>query len=66
MERSKEEYELLLKKDKDLDRQFKKEFHGYDFYYDSLLKLFKKRESVSSHYHFALISAFHPKKYIYI
>lgn len=47
LERYREEYDMAVKRDKDLDRQFKKEFSSYDFFYDSLLKLFKRRETVA-------------------
>ncbi|KAJ3037135.1 Cilia- and flagella-associated protein 43 [Rhizophlyctis rosea] len=44
LEKCKEEYELALKRDKEIDRIFRKEFHSFDFYFDALLKLFKRRE----------------------
>jgi hypothetical protein len=37
-----------LKRDKDLEKQFKKEFHIHEFYFESLLKLFKKRTTNES------------------
>lgn len=43
MERCRERYELALKRDKEVEKQFKREFHAYDFYYDTLMKLFKRR-----------------------
>ncbi|KAJ3215758.1 Cilia- and flagella-associated protein 43 [Clydaea vesicula] len=45
LERCREEYEQVMKKDKEMDKIFKKEFHNYDFYFDNLMKLFKKRET---------------------
>ncbi|KAJ3299843.1 Cilia- and flagella-associated protein 43 [Borealophlyctis nickersoniae] len=45
LERCREEYELAVKRDKEIERQFRKEFHSFDFYFDALLKLFKRRES---------------------
>lgn len=36
-----------MKRDKEVEKQFKREFHAYDFYYDSLMKLFKRRLLVS-------------------
>jgi hypothetical protein len=47
LERCREEYEQVLKRDKEVEKQFKREFHAYDFYYDSLMKLFKRRLLVS-------------------
>ncbi|KAJ3048620.1 Cilia- and flagella-associated protein 43, partial [Rhizophlyctis rosea] len=47
LEKCKEEYELALKRDKEVDRLFRKEFHSFDFYFDALLKLFKKRDGTT-------------------
>ncbi|KAJ3276471.1 Cilia- and flagella-associated protein 43 [Terramyces sp. JEL0728] len=43
LERCREDYDTAIKRDKDIDKSFKKEFHGYDFYYDTLTKLYKRR-----------------------
>ncbi|KAJ3322393.1 Cilia- and flagella-associated protein 43 [Boothiomyces sp. JEL0866] len=43
LERCREDYDTAIKRDKDIDKAFKKEFHGYDFYYDTLTKLYKRR-----------------------
>ncbi|KAJ3262629.1 Cilia- and flagella-associated protein 43 [Boothiomyces macroporosus] len=43
LERCREDYDTAIKRDKDIDKAFKKEFHTYDFYYDTLTKLYKRR-----------------------
>nr|KAJ3422347.1 Cilia- and flagella-associated protein 43 [Polyrhizophydium stewartii] len=44
LEKYREEYESALKRDKEIERLFKKEFHGSDFFYEALLRLFKRRD----------------------
>ena len=44
LEKCREEYDSAVKKDREVERQFKKEFHQFDFYFDNLIKLFKRRE----------------------
>ena len=48
MERCREEYEIAVKKDKELEKQFKKEFHVHEMYFDALTRLFKKRSNQSN------------------
>ncbi|KAI8926587.1 WD40-repeat-containing domain protein [Entophlyctis helioformis] len=48
LERYREEYESALKRDKEVERIFKKEFHGVDFYFDALMRLFKRRDAGAS------------------
>lgn len=43
-----ETYETAAKRDKDIERQFRKEIASYDFYVEALMKLFKNRELVGS------------------
>ncbi|KAL7754306.1 hypothetical protein RI367_000287 [Sorochytrium milnesiophthora] len=43
LERIEELYEQTVRRDKDIEKQFKKEFHIHEFYYDLLYKLFKRR-----------------------
>ena len=43
LERCREDYESALKRDKELEKQFKKDFHMYEFYFEALTKLFKRR-----------------------
>lgn len=47
LDRCKDEYDAILKRDRDIERQFKKEFHSHDFYFEALMKLFKRRELAS-------------------
>ena len=35
-----------MKRDKDIDRLFKKEFRGFDFQFDAIQKLYKRRDPV--------------------
>lgn len=49
LERCREEYESALKRDKELDKQFKKEFHSNEIYFESLNKLYKKRAGGNAH-----------------
>jgi hypothetical protein len=44
LERIKEEYDAAVKRDKEIERQFKKEFHTGDFMFEQLFKLFRKRD----------------------
>ncbi|KAJ3087892.1 Cilia- and flagella-associated protein 43 [Quaeritorhiza haematococci] len=46
LEQCREEYENAQKKDKEVERQFRKELQMYDFYFDGLLRLFKKRDPI--------------------
>ncbi|EGF83145.1 hypothetical protein BATDEDRAFT_34015 [Batrachochytrium dendrobatidis JAM81] len=48
LEKYREEYESALKRDKDIERLFKKELHGHDFYNDALMRLFKRRNWTAS------------------
>jgi hypothetical protein len=43
VERLREENEQALKRDKELEKEFKKEFHIYEFYIETLTKLYKRR-----------------------
>lgn len=43
LERCREEHDIVVKKDKDLEKQFKKEFHVHEIYFESLSRLFKRR-----------------------
>lgn len=43
LERCREEHDIVVKKDKDLEKQFKKEFHVHEIYFESLNRLFKRR-----------------------
>ncbi|KAI8899961.1 WD40-repeat-containing domain protein [Globomyces pollinis-pini] len=43
LERCREEYETALKKDKEIEKQFKKDFHMLELYFEPLSKLFKRR-----------------------
>jgi uncharacterized protein (UPF0335 family) len=45
LERCRDDYDAAVKRDKEVERNFKKEFHQYDFHFDALLKLFKRREA---------------------
>ncbi|KAJ3121663.1 Cilia- and flagella-associated protein 43 [Nowakowskiella sp. JEL0407] len=44
LEKNREEYEAAVKRDKEVEKLFRKEFYAYDFFFESLLKLFKRRE----------------------
>ncbi|KAJ3329183.1 Cilia- and flagella-associated protein 43 [Blyttiomyces sp. JEL0837] len=44
LDKCREEYELILKRDKEIEKSFKKDFHSNDSSFESLFKLFKKRE----------------------
>jgi hypothetical protein len=46
LEKYREEYDQAAKKDKEIERVFRKEFAVYDFFFEPLLKLFKKRDPV--------------------
>ena len=46
LDRYKEEYELAMKKDKDLEKSFRKEFGHFEQHFDSILKLYKLRARV--------------------
>ncbi|KAI8914669.1 WD40-repeat-containing domain protein [Gorgonomyces haynaldii] len=43
LERCREDYESAVKADKEIEKQFKKDFHVYEFYFDALTRLFKRR-----------------------
>ena len=47
LERYREEYDQAVKKEKELEKNFKKDFHVYEQYYEILLKLFKFRKRVN-------------------
>jgi hypothetical protein len=47
LEKCREEYEGMLKREKEIERAFRKEFSSYDFFYDALFKLFKRRDPVT-------------------
>jgi cilia- and flagella-associated protein 43 len=52
LDRTREDYEGALKRDKEIEKQFKKDFYVHEFYFDALTKLFKRRtmaESKSDH-----------------
>ncbi|KAJ3177825.1 Cilia- and flagella-associated protein 43 [Gaertneriomyces sp. JEL0708] len=44
LERCREDYELAVRKDKDVEKAFKKEFHGLDNLFDTAHKMFRKRD----------------------
>ena len=44
LERCREEFELAVKREKEVDRSFKKEFHSNEHHYDALSRLYKRRE----------------------
>jgi hypothetical protein len=44
LEHCREDYEMAVKRDKEFEKQFKKEFHGNEFHYDALWRLFKRRD----------------------
>ncbi|KAJ3411976.1 Cilia- and flagella-associated protein 43 [Chytridiales sp. JEL 0842] len=46
LDRTREECESLVKKDKEIERQFKKEFHTGDSLFEAIFKLFKNRDTV--------------------
>ncbi|RKO94661.1 hypothetical protein BDK51DRAFT_21951 [Blyttiomyces helicus] len=46
VEQFKEENDQASRREKEIERQFRKEFHGYEAYFDTLLRLFKRRELV--------------------
>lgn len=48
MERCREEHDIAVKKDKELEKQFKKEFHVHEMYFEALNRLFKRRSQVST------------------
>lgn len=48
MEDYREEYETAVKKDKDVERIFKKDFAVFDFHYDTLAKIFKDRTLINA------------------
>jgi hypothetical protein len=43
LEKSREEFDIASKRDRDIEKQFKKEFHIHEFYFEALTKLFKRR-----------------------
>lgn len=43
LEKCREDYDNALKRDKEIDKQFKKEFHVYETYFEALSKLFRRR-----------------------
>ncbi|ORX86921.1 WD40 repeat-like protein [Anaeromyces robustus] len=43
LEKCKEDYELTVHKDKEIEKAFRKEFHQYEHCFETLLKIFKKR-----------------------
>jgi hypothetical protein len=45
-DRFKDEYEAALKRDKELEKSFRKEFSHYELQFDALLKLYKLRKRV--------------------
>ncbi|KAJ3212328.1 Cilia- and flagella-associated protein 43 [Dinochytrium kinnereticum] len=47
LEKCREEYEIIMKRDKEIERQFKKEFHSGDSMFETLFKLFKQRDPVT-------------------
>ncbi|KAH6573720.1 hypothetical protein BASA61_002819 [Batrachochytrium salamandrivorans] len=44
LEKYREEYESALKRDKEIERLFKKELHGKEDHYETLMRLFKSRD----------------------
>lgn len=48
MERCREEHDIAVKKDKELEKTFKKEFHVHEMYFESLSRLFKRRAGHTS------------------
>lgn len=47
LETHKEDYDAALKRDKDIDRLFKRDFKGFDFQFEAIQKLYKKRDVIS-------------------
>ncbi|KAJ3343173.1 Cilia- and flagella-associated protein 43 [Gonapodya sp. JEL0774] len=47
LDKAKEEHEQAIKRDKEIDKQFKKEFSSFEFYLESLSRLFKRRDAVN-------------------
>ncbi|KAJ3099331.1 Cilia- and flagella-associated protein 43 [Phlyctochytrium planicorne] len=47
VEKCRDDFDAVLKKDKEIERQFKKEFHSGDSTFETLFKLFKLRETVT-------------------
>ncbi|KXS16756.1 hypothetical protein M427DRAFT_68803 [Gonapodya prolifera JEL478] len=47
LEKVREEYDQAMKRDKDIEKQFKKEFSSFEFYLEALTRLFKRRDIVN-------------------
>ncbi|KAI8847634.1 hypothetical protein BC829DRAFT_395910 [Chytridium lagenaria] len=46
LEKCRDEYDAVVKKDKEIERQFKKDFHSGDLLFENLFKLFKQRDPI--------------------
>ncbi|ORY35132.1 WD40 repeat-like protein [Neocallimastix californiae] len=44
LEKYKEDYEQIVHKDKEIEKAFKKEFHQYEHFFETLYRVFKKRD----------------------
>ncbi|KAJ3366938.1 Cilia- and flagella-associated protein 43 [Kappamyces sp. JEL0680] len=47
LEKAREDYESSSKRDKEIEKLFKKEFSGFEAYYEALSRLFKKRTTTA-------------------